>query len=82
MRELKIGETVKAGTVFIVTTGEYSSYGVIGIFRAIADFVVPAGVCRREPPCLVPFPDVNAVTTNPAWCEELDGVELHDVHDE
>ncbi len=35
------GETIKAGTVVLITSGEYSDYGVNGLYRAVTDVVIP-----------------------------------------
>ncbi len=43
---LKPGETIKAGTLVLLTSGSYSSYSITGLFRAPSDIVVPAATPR------------------------------------
>jgi len=38
---LEAGDTIKAGTIVLITGGVYSEFGVVGIFRAITDVIVP-----------------------------------------
>lgn len=42
MSMLLVGETIKAGTLVLLTRGSYASYGVVGLFRALVDVVVPS----------------------------------------
>ena len=39
MSEQKVTTAIKAGELLTIESGEYSDYGVLGIFRAKVDFV-------------------------------------------
>ena len=69
MTDIKAGEAIEAGTLILVTSGEYSDYGITGLYRAKTRFVVP-----RKPPDRQTereaVPDVYAMTCNPDWLEE------------
>lgn len=41
IRQLEVGDVIPAGTLVLLSAGEYSSYQVIGLFRATVDTVVP-----------------------------------------
>lgn len=44
--ELKVGDTIPAGALVLLTQGSYSDYGVTGLFRAPMDTVVPGRATR------------------------------------
>lgn len=70
--DLHVGDVVEAGTFLLLTSGEYSSFGVNGLYRAKQRFVIP-GRPRRgwtaKPGELEV--DVHALTTNPDLLEEI-----------
>jgi hypothetical protein len=41
MTKLKVGETIPAGTFVLLTSGDETTYGVFGLFRATRDVIVP-----------------------------------------
>lgn len=49
-RTLIAGETIPAGTIVLMTSGSYSDFGVNGLYRAIADTVVPGRPARYGKP--------------------------------
>jgi len=38
--DYKVGDTIKAGTIVILTEGEYSSYCYLGVFEVLEDIVL------------------------------------------
>lgn len=73
---LEVGATIPAGTLVLLTAGDYSSFHVIGLFRSITDVVVP-GIPRysSRPDDLIP--DTAKLST---LMEEVPYVEVwHDV---
>jgi hypothetical protein len=46
MKELKAGATITAGTLVLITSGDYSSYSITGLFRAATDVIVPGRSAR------------------------------------
>ena len=38
---MNAGDTIKAGTLVLLTTGEYEQYDYVGLYRAEADVVIP-----------------------------------------
>jgi hypothetical protein len=73
-QDLRVGATVKAGQLLLLTAGRYSSFGITGLFRARQDFVVPGTPSPYAPrePCA----DTAAITANPAWVEEVAYAEI------
>lgn len=59
---IEAGGTIPAGTIVLLTSGSYSSYGVIGIYRAKIDVVVPSRALAYGRPGEVE-PDVDLLAT-------------------
>lgn len=69
MAILKVGKTVKAGTLLLFTSGEYSDYRVGRLFRAKVEFVIPGRANRWLPSQLEP--DTDKIAADPALVEEV-----------
>lgn len=65
----KVGETVEPGELLLLTSGSYSDFGVIGLYRAKQRFVVPGKLGRYDPHTLAP--NIDAVASNPALVDEV-----------
>ena len=50
MATMRVGETLPAGTIVLLTASEWSDYEVIGLFRAPADTVIPGRAMRPGQP--------------------------------
>lgn len=61
---IEVGDTMKAGTVLLLTAGAYSDFGVYGLFRAKVDFVVPGRRSEYRPKSEL-TPDIYKISANP-----------------
>lgn len=61
MPDLEPGDVIKAGTLVLLTSGEYSNYGVVGLFRAEVDVTVPGK--KWFPTSRTEFADVQLLST-------------------
>ena len=46
LSNLEVGATIPVGTIVLLTSGSYSDYSVMGIFRADLDVIVPGKTDR------------------------------------
>lgn len=75
MSDDDIGKLVKKDTLLLLTSGSYSSYSVIGVFRAKVDFTVPGK--PMYPKSRSNVVDVDKIAASVEWVEELDHFELN-----
>lgn len=74
----KVGEWVEAGDFLLFTSGEYSDFGVNGLYRAKQRFQIP-GMQRKYGKPGELQPDIYAISATPELVEELTYSELwHD----
>lgn len=70
--KLEVGATIPAGTIVLLTSGEYSDFGVCGIFKAETDTIVP-GRKSRYSHYRIEIPDIHKLST---MLTEIDYVEV------
>lgn len=63
---------ITAGQLLLWTSGEYSNYGISGLFRAKVDFNVPVRKSRWNEW----YHDFRACAQDPTLVDELDYVEV------
>jgi hypothetical protein len=74
VNELKVGDTLKAGTFVLFSSGSYSDYGIGGLYRVKDDVVIPGKSMRYGKPGEME-PDQELLSTNPAL-DVIEYVEL------
>lgn len=73
--DLRAGQTIKQGQLILLTSGEYSDFGIEGLYRAKCDFVIP-GKQARWTQIGVMEADTAAISINVEWVEEVEYVTL------
>ncbi len=76
MVDLEVGMTVKAGSIIVVSAGDYSDYGITGLFKAKMDFVVPGKPMDYSKGQTTI--DTKKITLSVDWVEELEWHEAHE----
>lgn len=75
MAQKRVGDVVEPGEVLLLTSGSYSDYCVLGVYRVKERFTIPG--CPHpwgRPGELIV--DQGRITANPQWVDEIAVTEL------
>jgi hypothetical protein len=71
----RVGDEIKAGELLLFTAGAYSSYGIVGLYRAKRDFTI-LGRQIRHGSHIELEPNQETMSADPSLLEEVDYSEI------